>query len=500
MSVSTKPANEAAEVAERIRRDPVGFVRATFDETPVGKQAEILEALRDQREVYVRSCHDSGKSWTAARAVLWFLMAHPGDAIVLTTAPTWAQVEQILWREIGQAYARARVGLGGRLLTTRLDLGPKWFAIGLATDQPTNLQGFHASSILVVIDEADSVPGTIWTALDSVMTSANSKLLAIGNPLNPASEFKRRHDSAGPLATRIKIAADDVLALTDDGQHPYLLQRAWVEDKKLRWGEDSALYVGKVLAEWPDQGSDTLIPIAWLERAKGRAVPRGLRALGVDVARFGSARSVRTLLEGNWFVFSRAAHGEDTMQTAGRVLADIDAYAPVATGVDDTGVGGAVTDRLRQLDHYVTPINFGGAALDQNRFVNRGSEIYWLTRQAFEMDLIGFSMTDPDAVDELIAELNRPTYDTDERGRIRVNKYGLGRERSLSDEERVARSPDRADSFAIAYAVVRPSLGPIIERPRREPMNEFEAMLQRDAEFDSRVAAADWGVYDERIW
>jgi hypothetical protein len=469
---SVAPANQQAQAALRIRQDPLRFVRDVLDEELLGKQREILEALRDHQAVFVRSCHDSGKSFVAARAVLWFLMAHPNDAIVISTAPTHRQVEEVLWREIAVAYGKAKVSLGGRLLTTRLDLGPKWFALGMATDQPVNFQGFHASNVLVVIDEADAVPAATWTALDSVLTSGNAKVLAIGNPLDPASEFRRRHNSAigKPGAKCIKISADDVLALSDTGRYEFLLKRSWVEDVRQQWGETSALYLGKVLAEWPDQGSDTLIPVSWIERAKGRAVQRGLRAMGVDVARFGSARTVRTLVEGNWLVFSRATAKEDTMQTAGRTFADINEYAPVSIAVDDTGVGGAVTDRLRQLGKSIMPVNFGGKAYDEQRFVNRGSEIYWLTRQAFEHDLIGFSMDDPEAIDELITDLNRPRYDTDERGRIRVDKLGMGRghtEASLSDQERIARSPDRGDSFVMAYSVAGVYTGgPFAERPK----------------------------------
>jgi len=495
----TKPANDAAQLALSIQRDPKRFVADFFGERLVGKQAEILESVRDNAETYVRSAHDTGKTFSAARAVLWFLMAHPGDAVVLTTAPTWVQVEQILWREIAQAYGKAKVALGGRMLTTKLELGPKWYAIGLATDQPTNLQGFHASNVLVVIDEADAVPASIWTALDSVRTSANAKLLAIGNPLNPASEFKRRHDSAGVDAKCIKISADDVLPLTDGGKHAYLLQRSWVDDKKARWGESSALYQGKILAEWPDQGSDTLIPLAWLERARGRAVRKGLRSYGVDVARFGSARTVRTLLEGNWLVFSRATQQEDTMQTAGRVLADVQSYAPVAIAVDDTGVGGAVTDRLRQLQVHATAVNFGGKAYDETRFANRGAEIYFLAREAFEQDLPGFSMDDPDSVDELVVELNRPTYDTDERGRVRINKYGRGHsERSLSAEDRVDRSPDRADSYVIAYSVGRPTLGPEPERP--DTRDQFERLLSEHVILEMRRANGEWVDGEDWGW
>jgi len=491
-------AQDAAEYAAKVRADPVAFVSTVFGETCVGKQGEILEALRDNRAVYVRSCHDSGKTWLAAHAVLWWLLAHPSDAVVVSTAPSFSQVEQLLWREIAAAYGRAKVPLGGRLLTTRLDLGPRWFGIGLATDQPVNLMGFHSTNLLLVVDEADGVPASIWTALDGILTTANSKTLAVGNPLSSGSEFHRRHDAA--LTQRdakcIKIAASDVLPLTDRGRHPYLLQRSWVDEKRERWGEGSALYQGKVLAEWPDQGTDVLIPLAWLERARGRAVRKGLRSYGVDVARFGSARTVRTLLAGNWLEFSRATVKEDTMQTAGRVLVDIQQYAPVASGVDDVGVGGGVVDRLRQLGTYVTPLNFGGRAFDNDRFANRGSEIYWLTRDAFEQDLIGFDMSDPDAIDELIVNLNQPTYDTDERGRIRVNKFGRGAR--LSEEETVARSPDRGDSFVIAYSVGRPSLTPEPERP--DTRGQFERPMGEHIELEMRRMNGEWSEGDEWAW
>lgn len=498
-----RPLNDHATLAVNIRRDPVRFVRDFFGEELIGKQASILEALRDFDEVYVRSCHDSGKTYVAARATYQFLMAHPGDSIVLTTAPSWNQVEGLLWREVAQAYGKAKVNIGGRLLTTRLDLGPKWYAIGLATDPTTaiNLAGYHASNILVILDEADGIATSIWTALDGVLTSAGAKLLAIGNPLDPTSEFRKRHDAALSKANAkcIKISADDVLPLTDGGRYPFLLTRKWVDDKRLRWGESSALYQGKVLAEWPDQGADTLIPIAWLERARGRDVPKGLRVLGVDVARFGSARTVRTLLEGSRLAWSRATALEDTMVTAGRVLTDMDTYGVTTVGVDDTGVGGGVTDRLRQLNRYVTAVNFGAKAHDDTRFANRGSEIWWQAREAFENNLPGFAMDDPDAVDELVTDLNRPTYSTDARGRIVIDKFGLGRghsERSMSDEDRVARSPDRGDSFVIALSLARPTIRIDAGRPSGPPEDDFDRMIRLDIERSNAKNRGDWSYFE----
>lgn len=458
---------DPSETAKWFERDPWAFIERFFGETPaIPRQRDVLESIRDHKETLVPSCHDSGKTWVAARAVFWFLYAHPNDSVVISTAPTFQQVTELLWREVASAAAKFKYpgGHGGRLLQTKFELGPKWFATGITSDDPVNYQGFHAANILVVLDEADGIKKEVWNALEGVLTSANAKLLAIGNPLDPTSEFANRVRIArSPRAKVIRIAADDVLSYTDDGSHPYLLQRAWVEDKREKWGETSALYLGKVLAQWPDQNIDTLIPIPWLIRAKARAVPKGIRTLGVDVARFGANRSVRTLLEGNWFVWSKAAEKEDTVQTASRVLRDIGQFEPAMTAIDETGIGGAVLDQVRrqlgQRAQSVMGVNNGAEPSDKVKFANRGSEMWWRVREAFEKDEIGFSMDDPEAVDELISDLNRPTYEYIRESRLKVDKYGLPRgksEYSLSTEERSQVSPDRGDSFVLAYNAARP--------------------------------------------
>jgi phage terminase large subunit len=84
----------------------------------------------------VKACHASGKSYPIAIAVLWWLTAHR-DGIVVTTAPTWLQVEKVMWGEIKSAVRRSV--LCGKLkfpvpTQTELRLGPQNYAIGLSTD------------------------------------------------------------------------------------------------------------------------------------------------------------------------------------------------------------------------------------------------------------------------------------------------------------------------------------------------------------------------------
>src|SRR4051794_20665753 len=94
----------ATEALEAIRRDPVNFCREVLKFESWSKQREIFESVRDNQRTAVRSAHGVGKTATAARAVLWFLAAYPYSRVI-TTAPTFSQVKELLWREIAVGHA-----------------------------------------------------------------------------------------------------------------------------------------------------------------------------------------------------------------------------------------------------------------------------------------------------------------------------------------------------------------------------------------------------------
>src|SRR5437660_12544067 len=77
-------------------RDPLWFARMVLGAKLWKAQREILAAVARHSRVAVKSCHASGKTYAIAVAVLWWLVAH-SDVIVVTTAPTWLQVEKVIW-------------------------------------------------------------------------------------------------------------------------------------------------------------------------------------------------------------------------------------------------------------------------------------------------------------------------------------------------------------------------------------------------------------------
>ena len=108
---------------------------------------------------------------------------------VVTTAPTTAQLRDVLWREIAQAHRDSRGFIGGELYGTRLEIATDWFAVGFATDRPDRFQGFHAEHLLLVVDEAAGVSQEIYEASSGFLTSPESRVLLIGNPTATGGEF-----------------------------------------------------------------------------------------------------------------------------------------------------------------------------------------------------------------------------------------------------------------------------------------------------------------------
>lgn len=439
---------------EAIRRDPVGFSRQVLRFDPWSKQREVLEAVRDHRRVAVRSAHGVGKTSIAARVALWWLAAFE-RSIVITTASTWMQVREQLWREIAVAFHAAGGFVDGVLTDTRLELGTDWFALGLSTDAPERFAGYHAERLLVVIDEASGVSEAVWEAAESLLTTPGSHLLAIGNPLRTAGSFYRAFTSERELYHLISISALESPAVTGESVSAAALAQLvgpdWVDSRRKAWGERSPLWQARVLGEFPSTSDDTVCSLEQVEAAQKRRLPAGEPVVvACDVARYGSDETVIATRQGARVRLADRYVGRDTMETAGRVL--VAARALVAGGapasairlvVDDAGVGGGVTDRLREVGEFaVLAFTGAGQAWQPSDYPNRRSEAWFqFAEQLPRLDL------DQDA--QLAADLVAPRYSIDSRARRVVE--------SKSDtKRRLGRSPDRADAVLMAVSAPAP--------------------------------------------
>lgn len=428
-------------------RDPLFFCRHVLGgDQPWSRQADTLEALRDHPRVAVRSGHGVGKTWLAARAALWFLFSHP-HSIVLTTAPTHRQVRAVLWAELRRQYRNARVDLGGSLTETRLALDDDWFALGLSTDEPERFQGFHSEHLLLILDEAPGVPEPIYEAARGVLTSAHSRVLLIGNPTVPSGPFYEAFRSPEwrglhiPCTACPNVAHKRVL-------YPRLVTAEWVEAQAREWGRESPAFRSRVLGEFPEESETRLVPLAWVHAAQERKVekPQGNLRMGVDVARFGGDRTAFAIADDLAVREIQAFSGLSTMETAGRTmsLAKERGIPAECVAVDDTGVGGGVTDRLREQGWNVAAVQAAGTPESKN-FVNRRSELYWRLREALNPDGEA-RLALPERPASLTEELTAIGYGFSSSGKIVV-------EGKDAIKARLRRSPDLADALALTFAI-----------------------------------------------
>lgn len=458
--------NKASELKADFKeklQDPEYFTSKILNKKLWSIQAEILQSVRDNPRTAVRSCHGIGKTFTAAMCILWFLYTHP-RAIVLSTAPTWRQVEKLIWKEIRSAYREAVIPLGGNLLPKTPELHlihDEWYAAGLSTNEPDRFQGFHEEHILVVVDEAAGVNKEIFEAIEGILTSSGARLLMIGNPTSIGGAFydaftkpgyKTFHVSAydTPNFTLAGITAEDIArdtwqAKVKEIPYPRLITPQWVSDRYKAWGEGSYPYQVRVLGNFPQQGEDTLIPLLWIELAMERweEEPEGEPVqLGVDVAAYGSDKTVIAVRKGQKVTELQVYSQKNTRETAGLVVNCARENETRKVAVDEIGIGRGVVDSLEEEGFEDAGVNVAERSDDPERFANKRAELWWNMRELLDPDKEPISLP-PD--DELLSELASVKYKLTARGAIQIESKDEMR-------KRLGHSPDRADAVVLAFA------------------------------------------------
>jgi hypothetical protein len=423
--------------------------------------------LQPHAKVAVKACHASSKTFTAADAVLLSLL-FGGD--VLTTAPTWTQVEQVLWGAVRRAVENSVFPIKewGDINRTEIRLPTGEFAIGLSTDQAVRFQGYHSredSFLLVVMDEAPGVLPGIYEAIEGISAGGDVRRLYIGNPVIASGPFydifagetldwDRYTIDAFTTPNLHGLDLDALLALSDDeldeSERPYLVTRRWVYERYYEWGEDHPLWQSRVRGAFPEQSEDALISLAWLEAAKRRPAEYQANGgpeivAGIDVAGPGEDETVCVIRQGaavldlRWF-----AHAD----ARGPVMEMLQHWRPKGlktVNVDDAGIGHYFLEHLK--DNLGTSVTVAGINVGESptmpdaaeKYRNLKAEMYWALRSRIrDGDFAG--LTDQ----RTISQLAGIRYSHDARGRVQIESKDDARKRGV-------KSPDRAEAIALAF-------------------------------------------------
>ncbi len=302
---------KALQLQRMYQQNPVKYISEVLGNKLWSKQQDICNALVNHRDVAVKSGHGIGKSKVVSDIVLWWLSSY-FPSKVITTAPTFLQVEKIIWQELRSSYGKAKFNIGGNLTKTELNMGDNWYALGVSTDEVDRFQGFHSPNLLVILDEGSGVNQNIWEASSGLVTTSNNKRLAIGNPLSPLGAFydcfKENSDWYKMTVSCLEIPnyiieREQTLGLAecirqDPGYKGYrerglsmvpgLTGYQWVEARRKEWGEDNPLWFSKVLGLFPVESENTLIPLTWIENGAIiiSKLPSIAWGIGVDVSRW----------------------------------------------------------------------------------------------------------------------------------------------------------------------------------------------------------------------
>lgn len=397
----------------------------------------------------ISSGHGIGKSAMVGWLVGWIMSTRPycHGTVTATTSDqlsskTWAEIAKWNKRSITGHWFDITTGKGAMRMVHK-EHRESWFCAA-QTCREENSEAFagqHAvnSTSFYIFDEASGVPAKIWEVSKGGMTDGEPMWFAFGNPTRNTGAFadcfgSQRHRWHGQHIDSRSVAITNKTLLDQ-----------WVAD----YGEESDFVKVRVRGVFPNASSLQFIPRELVDTAMKRE-PVAERfigrtcAIGVDVARFGDDQSViftRVGRDGTGIKTKRFRQ-LDTMQLSSKVAEHIDYVKSMGMQcvvfVDGGGVGGGVVDRLRQLNHDVVEVQFGGKADDSRKYLNKRAEMWGRAKEWLAIGCL--------TKDELMAtDLTSVEYQFTAADQIQLESKEHMKQRGLA-------SPDDGDALALTFA------------------------------------------------
>lgn len=299
-------------------------------------------------------------------------------------------------------------------------------------DNPDALRGIYLDG--AVLDEVSNLSKDLWdSVLRPALADRRGWALLMGTPagINLLSEVYSQARGNPDWYSAI-FTVDQTGALPAD------------EIAALRREMTVSAFARELLCDFSASVDNVLLSVHEVDAStKRNAMPGDFalspKILGVDVARQGDDRSVIFKRQGIASFRPEVFRGFDAMQVAAQVAVNMSEWQPDAVFIDGSGgYGAGVIDRLRQLRHKVTEVQFGGKA-DDPRFANKRCEMWF--KMAEWVKAHGIIPDDQDLKQDLCA----PTYGHDSQGRMLLEAKDKIKLRGLP-------SPDLGDALALTFA------------------------------------------------
>lgn len=199
------------------------------------------------------------------------------------------------------------------------------------------------------------------------------------------------------------------------------------------------LFAHKWLGEPLSQQEKSIISREKILQAMQRDIPDdGQEIVGVDVARMGNDRTVFWKRKGLKTVDTKTISKNTIPELCDSLEQFVGFNKEIQIKVDDTGVGGGVTDEMEKRGYNIVAINFGSSASDTDKYPNWISEAWFYLESIIDQIQLPYDS-------DLLMELSTRSWAQDSKGKRRV-------ESKVEYKKRGFRSPDLADACIICYA------------------------------------------------
>ena len=429
---------------------PYEFFQDILQVEPTQQQKELLQSIpksiKEKKNISVKAGHGVGKTFTEAGLIIWYLAVHYKGKVICT-APTQHQLYQVLWSELAKMNEKSLIRDLFEWTASKFalkDSHADWFAVARSSSKPENMQGFHAEHMLILVDEASGVDEEILEAIEGATTDEGNIIMMFGNPTRLKGAFYDSFNTKNRFFTNITMSCLDSTNVSDK----YPLQ---IEAK---YGKDSDIYRVRVLGDFPQQEDDSIISLYQVEKAIERSLEEEEPIeveFGCDVARFGNDETTIYKRINNIITEEWISKENTTMEIVGHIVQLANDYedSKIIINIDDTGVGGGVTDRLRELrtegklpkQTLIHGVNNNKKAFDSKYYKNIITELWYKLKDVIkDLDLPNDKT--------LVTQLSSRHYEMLSDGRLMVESKDKVKKKGSN-------SPDRADGVLLTlYSLI----------------------------------------------
>ncbi len=444
-----------AEAFERLAlaiREDIFKLCTLLNFKPTWQQHEVLQAVQDgYDQVVVRSGQGAGKTTVDVVVATHRMLLGPGAMVVLT-APSMRQCQDVFMAEAKRMFQNADpvlrkifsftmrkifVGKKGR------DEGnePHWGLMAVTATDPVNAQGYHNEYLTAIVDEASGVERPFTEQLMGTLAqNKNALLLMSGNPNSVDNDmYDAFHKNRAEWSCH-----------TFNCEESPIVDQVKVERLKRLWGYESNAYRVRVRGLFPKKDPDCVMSMEDLEECTkvdlGEAVTWSDRKQqGLDFARFGSDESVISVVQGNALLFQEnyaQKEPADVVVRAFGIQNEMLWRNEDCLYVGDAdGLGNAIMFIFHQAEKQIIEFHTNGKPNDGRTFANRMTEA-WFELAALVREKRVYLPNDP----ELLAQLANRKY------KFRLGDGALILESKDDYKKRTEKpSPDKADSCVMAF-------------------------------------------------